>query len=427
MRYCPSCYSIYTAQVEHCGIDGDQLLDALHDPLIGRTLDRYEVEERIGLGGNGVVYRVAHLYLQHRYAMKVLFGDLSANRRVVERFRREAQAVSVMRHPNVVAITDFGTTTNGLTFLVMELLQGETLNLVLQRGPLSAARTARIARQIAAGLGEAHRLGYVHRDVKPANVMVQGPVGQEAVKLLDFGVVGHTVSGPDARITTSGQFVGTPLYMAPEQAREPERVRAVSDLYALGVIMFEMLCGHPPFDAMSVLDILIKHRQEPPPPMPASGGLERLVEALLCKQPEGRPQSADEVIRLLDRLHLMGDGPGATTLDPLEPASSPDTLEMGLYEDDDTPFPMPEELTADPEPSASPVPSALPSLELSYDFLHGRLDSVEDRILATLPAPEPELLGRLGALRERLRPGLQRAECDALAQGLDALEDLLGK
>jgi serine/threonine protein kinase len=421
VRYCPKCFSIYTAQVEHCGIDGTRLAESDSDPLIGRTLDRYLVEARIGLGANGAVYQVVHRYLGSRYAMKVLFGDLGANRRVVERFRREAQAVSVMRHPNIVSVTDFGTTSNGLTFLVMELLRGETLNNLLLRGPLGPARAIHVARQVAAALGEAHRLGYVHRDVKPANVMVDGPPGQEVVKLLDFGVVGHSVASRDARITGVGQFVGTPLYMAPEQAREPERVRAVSDLYALGVILFEMLAGRPPFDAEGVVDLLILHRQAPVPALPPCGGLERVVRGLLEKAPEARPQSAEEVIRELERLPVAPERGISITLSDV-PAPSPDTLEMALDERTPYPFAQPD---SEPPRSTSPLPGVLAGLELTYDFLHGRLDRLEDRVLGAIPSPDPTLLERVGALRAALHPELSRDEADALAARIDDLTDQL--
>ena len=303
VRYCPHCFSIYTSQVDFCGIDGTKLREETTDPLVGRVLDRYRVLERLGLGAMGCVYRVAHTFLEHEYAMKVLFGDLSANKRIVERFRREAQVVSKVRHPNVVAVTDFGTTDNGLTFLVMEYVRGRTLaDIITAEAPFTPTRAANIARQIAAGLGEAHRQEFIHRDVKPSNVMVWSDGHHEYVKLVDFGIVGLVPTQRSARITGSGHFVGTPLYMAPEQSRDPLKVSPAADLYGLGIMLFEMLTGQPPFDADSVVDLFIQHATAPVPQLPASQGLELLVHWLLEKRADRRPNSADAVIAELDRL-----------------------------------------------------------------------------------------------------------------------------
>lgn len=147
MRFCPTCLSIYIEEIDHCGIDGTRIVEISGDPLIGRTIDRYRMDERIGLGAHGAVYRATHEFLESAHAIKVLFGRFGANQNVVERFRREAEAISAMAHPNVVAITDFGTTPRGLTFLVMELLEGETLDRLLGRtAPLPPAQAVRIAR-----------------------------------------------------------------------------------------------------------------------------------------------------------------------------------------------------------------------------------------------------------------------------------------
>lgn len=330
VRFCPTCLSFYTEQVEHCGIDGTHLVEADGDPLLGRTIDRYRIDERIGFGANGVVYRVTHEFLGSQHALKALFGTYGANQRVVERFRREAEAVSAMAHPNVVAITDFGTTSEGLTFLVMELLEGETLDRILRRGgPFGPGRAAKITRQLAAGLQEAHDLGYVHRDVKPANVMVTGrPDGGDRVKLLDFGIVGTMEDDRDRSITGSGRFVGTPLYMAPEQARRPDRVGPASDFYAVGVILYEMLAGRPPFDAPTVVDLVIQHAMEPVPPLEAPAELVKIVSWLLEKQPSDRPRHASEILAAIDALEL-DDGPRATA-PPDSSRESPETLEMEL-------------------------------------------------------------------------------------------------
>src|SRR5687768_12881843 len=171
MRICPRCRSTYAEETDFCGIDGERLLEQDIDPLIGERIDRYEFVERLGGGAMGVVYRARHTELDRYFAIKVLYGEIGANKSLVGRFRREAQAVSKISHPNIISVVDFGTTDNGLNFLVMENVEGATLGEMLAReGALSPEHTAWIAMQVAAGFGAAHKLGFVHCDVKSANV-----------------------------------------------------------------------------------------------------------------------------------------------------------------------------------------------------------------------------------------------------------------
>lgn len=330
MRSCPQCRSIYTVCVDYCGIDGTRLVECEEDPLVDATVDRYRILQRIGEGAMGRIYRVAHTVLEHEYAMKILFGDLGADRRLVERFRREAKAISRMRHPNVVAVTDFGTSSNGLTFLVMELVSGRTLaDLITEEAPFDPRRAADITRQIALGLAEAHRLELVHRDVKPSNIMVSNEDGLEFVKILDFGIVGLVRSRGEEKITGSGQFIGTPVYMAPEQALEASAVSPKADLYSLGVILYEMLSGRVPFSGDSMIDILMKHTTEPPAPLPSSAGLEILAEWLLEKAPSKRPQTADDVVAEIDRLSLARE---SDPVPHVHASTNQDTLELFVDE-----------------------------------------------------------------------------------------------
>jgi serine/threonine protein kinase len=325
VRFCTQCGSGYQAHVDYCAIDGARLAELADDPLIGRTIDRYRVIEPLGRGGMGCVYRVGHLVLEHEYAMKVLSGDLAADHRIVERFRLEAKSVSRMRHPNVVAVTDFGVSPEGLTFLVMELIQGKTLaSIIAEDAPLKPQRAAEITRQIAAGLAEAHRLGLVHRDIKPSNIMVTREGELEFVKILDFGIVGVAQGFGVERITTTEQFIGTPQYMAPEQALGPALLGPPADLYSLGIILFEMLTRRLPFDGHSAMEILVKHITEPAPEIPPAQGLELLVRWLLEKSSNKRPQSGAEVIAEIDRLvRDVDDRPEPPRAGPLT-----DTLEM---------------------------------------------------------------------------------------------------
>lgn len=308
MRVCPRCRSIYSAQIERCPSDGERVADEHTYPLIGETLDRYRIVAPIGEGAMGVVYRATHLVLPRDYAIKVLFKDLSMNQTLIERFRREAQAVSTIAHPNIVSVADFVTLDDGLTFIVMELLSGRTLDrAIAAEAPFSPLRVARISAQIAAGLGEAHRMGFVHRDVKPSNVMLTEAQGKELVKVLDFGVVGLGQAPIGTRLTAIGHIIGTPTYMAPEQVHDPS-VGPAADLYALGVLMFEMLAGEPPFQGPDRATVFVKHISEQPPALPKSEGLELLVAWLLEKRPERRPKNADEVINAIDRLGIVPDG-----------------------------------------------------------------------------------------------------------------------
>lgn len=290
--------------VERCGIDGSPIIDQHEDPLVGTSIDRYQVIAPIGRGAMGCVYRAKHNVLPTECAIKVLYGNFAVNQRLIERFRREAQAIGQMNHPNIVSVHDFGMTDAGLTFLVMELVEGITLEKSISaEAPFTPQRTARIARQLASGLGEAHRRGFVHRDMKPANVMIADKDGYDLVKILDFGVVGMLQAAAAAKLTAAGHIVGTPSYMAPEQARTSSVTQA-ADLYALGCIIYEMLEAVPPFEGLGVAEVLTKHINERPKPLQEARGLERIAMWLLEKDPEKRPSSAIRVIAEIDRLNL---------------------------------------------------------------------------------------------------------------------------
>lgn len=304
MRVCPRCHSIYATKVQWCGIDNAQLVDQPNDPLIGTELERYRIVENLGIGGMGCVYRAKHTFIDRQYAIKVLFGEFAGDPKFQERFRREAKSVSQIRHPNIVTVEDFGTTPEGLTFLAMEMVTGKTLEHTIEKeAPFSPVRAAQIIRQVVAALGAAHELGFVHRDVKPSNVMLSDREGIEFVKILDFGAVGLRSLPADQRLTSVGHIIGTPTYMAPEQSQDPS-VGPPADLYAVGTILYEMLTGSPPFVGKGRAEVLIKHIMEEPPPAPPSRGLEHLIAALLRKQPERRPQTAREVINAIDELGL---------------------------------------------------------------------------------------------------------------------------
>lgn len=309
MRVCPRCAAIYREDVAFCGVDGTQLVDQNEDPLIGQTIDRYHVVRRVGSGGMGNVYEAHDVETKQPIALKVLAGELAANRTIVKRFELEAASIRAISHPNVISIVDAGATSEGLHYIVMELVHGINLHDALTRhGAFPPARAAAITRQLASGLDAAHRAGLVHRDLKPSNVMLTSDAGFEYVKLLDFGVVHAPELATGTRLTKTGLMMGTPGYMAPEQAVDAEP-SPLSDLYSLGALLYEMLAGRPMFPDCQPMQMLLKHMNELPEPLPMCGGLEFLAYSLIEKAPEKRPQSAAAVVVEIDRLSSKSHRP----------------------------------------------------------------------------------------------------------------------
>jgi serine/threonine protein kinase len=307
MRACPHCLSVYSIDAEHCSVDGEKLSGP--SALRGKDVDGYVFDELLGIGGTGCVYR-GHTKNGTPCAIKLLFREMATDESLIERFRREAEAVTAMDHPNVVRIFGYGTTPVGSVFIAMEYLEGKTLKDILEAdAPLAHARAGRIAEQMAQGLGEAHRLGFVHRDLKPGNIMIcPDRFGREQVKLLDFGIVASLKDkAQDDRLTKTGYIVGTPIYMAPEQI-DPKAVGPHVDVYALGVMLYEMLCGQPPFRG-TLEQILVAKMTEDPTPIEDGGELGALALRFLEKDPEKRPKNALQASAELGRLSLLSDDP----------------------------------------------------------------------------------------------------------------------
>jgi serine/threonine protein kinase len=283
-----------------CPLDGGPLGD-LPDPLIGRTIaGRYVITERIGAGGMGTVYRARHDVVGRDVAIKFLSPDLAMDPVNRRRFLREAKAANRIDHEHIIDITDYGETDDGLVYLVMEYLDGQSLGDTLERGPLAPYRAVEIAIQIASALARAHELDVVHRDIKPDNVyLLQRTEGGDFVKLLDFGLA--KMKG-EMRLTASGAVFGTPEYMAPEQARGSP-LTGKADLYGLGCVLYEMLTGAPPFSG-STPDLILKHiREVPQPPSVRMSDvppeLDALVLKLLEKEPAKRHGDAYHVLEEL--------------------------------------------------------------------------------------------------------------------------------
>lgn len=301
---------IYATDVVRCGFDGHPIEDVEGDPLIGKTVGRYFISRALGRGAMGCVYQASHAELANRaYAIKVLFGEMAANRTVAGRFRREAEIASTMTHENVVPVVDMGVTEQGITFLVMEFVSGQSLEDAISAGaPFEFERAALLARGIANGLSHAHGLGFVHRDLKPANIMLALREDGEVPKLLDFGIAGITEEGPvSTKLTQTGHTMGTPLYMAPEQFRSAT-VGPTADIYALGAIIYEMITGRPPFSGNMGEMAFAKISGDIEQP-PDAGGLGALAMHLMRPEPVDRPQTGKHVRDMLDQLVVSKSGP----------------------------------------------------------------------------------------------------------------------
>ena len=307
MKSCPRCGTEYAETITLCPSDG-AVLQQTGDDLIDQILaDKYRIEELISEGGMGAVYRGTHILMDKKVAVKVLRPSLAADDTIVARFSREAKAASRIAHPHALSVTDFGESENGVVFLVMEYLSGKTLkNEIRNTGPMTLSRVVEIIRQVGSALDAAHAEGVIHRDLKSDNIMLVDSNGADWAKVLDFGIAKITerVGSFDPGITAPNLIIGTPQYMSPEQCSQSSELDSRSDIYSLGVILYEMLIGHVPFTGESPTAIMMKHLQEAPPSVleergdvPASVG--RVVAKALAKRPEDRYQSAAQMVEAL--------------------------------------------------------------------------------------------------------------------------------
>ncbi len=308
MPSCLSCGFLHEPAFDSCPRCGVPQ----HDPLIGALLgDRYRVIERIGAGGMGAVYRGVHTALKRDVAIKVLLPELGDKDEFIRRFEREAESVSRLAHPNIIAVTDFGRTPEGLLFLVMEFLDGQSLTAIIRKGAMEIPRALFIVRQVLNALGHAHAAGVVHRDLKPDNIMLVTRDGRpDVVKILDFGIAKVTDSGSGTgagreALTQAGMIFGTPEYLSPEQALG-DTVDARADLYAAGVILFEMLTARRPFESDDKVRIISMHLSHPPPRMSQANPdvqipapIEEVVAQSLEKQRDHRFASAGAFLAAL--------------------------------------------------------------------------------------------------------------------------------
>jgi formylglycine-generating enzyme required for sulfatase activity/predicted Ser/Thr protein kinase len=296
--------------------------------LIGARFGQYRVVEEIGRGGMGVVYRAVHEGIGQAAAVKVLGGERARDAATLRRFVNEARAASLVEHPGMVKVFDFGETEDGAPFILMEYLAGEPLRARMERArsegrALSVVEALRVARQAAAALSAVHAMGIVHRDLKPENLMVVADdeaAGGERVKVLDFGIA--RISDDGATLTAPGVVVGSAAYMAPEQCVGDDEIDGRADVYALGVVLYEMLSGAPPFrgDFRALLGMHLYQQPRPLslacPELPE--GVARLVHRMLAKEPSLRPDMAGvvEALRRLEAEAKEGAAASAARVDP---------------------------------------------------------------------------------------------------------------
>ena len=357
MKACPKCGNEYPDTTTLCPADG-VALEKTDDSLLGQTLiEKYRIDERLSEGGMGTVYRGTHVLMDKTVAIKVLRPSLAADEKIVARFSREARAASKISHPHALTVTDFGEAENGVVFLVMEYLDGQTLkDLIREEGPMPLPRAVEIIRQIGSALDSAHGEGVVHRDLKSDNIMLLGSTTTDYAKVLDFGIakIKEREGEYDPRLTAPDLVIGTPQYMSPEQCSQEQEIDARSDIYSLGVILYEMLIGHVPFTGESPTAIMLKHLQQPAPSvlaerndLPVAVG--RVVARALEKRPEDRYQSAGELIE---------DFTIAAGMEPVSPSGSFNKVthapESGVADDEDEATVVRRRVTREMKPPVAP-------------------------------------------------------------------------
>jgi serine/threonine-protein kinase len=289
------------------------MADTSDDPRLGTVIAGYRIEERIGRGGMGVVYRAQHLNLQRRAAIKIIAPDLAESEGFRERFTREARIAAALQHPNIVTVYDAGEV-DGMLYLAMQFIRGEDLSGILRRdGRLRPYRAIDVCRQVASALDAAHAMGLIHRDVKPANVLIEG----RNAFLTDFGLTKQT--GTNAQLTRAGDMVGTIHYVAPEQI-EGRRVSARSDVYALGCLLYHCLSGQVPFAHETDVAVNYAHLSEQPPRLSElrpelPDGLDAVMAKALDKSPDRRFPSCGDMISAA-RAVIDAAGPLSETIPP---------------------------------------------------------------------------------------------------------------
>jgi serine/threonine-protein kinase len=481
MKQCPQCQRTYEDGDSFCVFDRSMLVPATTaDPLLGQVLGSYRIEAFLAEGGLGVVYRATHVEIKRPAAVKLIKREFLAEPTAVARFLQEARAVANIRHPNLIDIFDIGSTQDGRAYYVMELLEGQSLAARMGQGRLPWSELSSLMLEALGAIEAAHAAGIVHRDLKPDNLFIVERPGERFLKVLDFGVAKVLGMGEDVqqRLTRTGMLVGTPQYMAPEQI-EGGTVDQAADVYALGVILYELATGALPFRAKTVGGMLKAHMLETPPRFDSSrmldgmpAGLEAVVFRALAKSPTDRYASAHELREDLERLQRGQEplaarsrqtAPTLVTAPKLPGTPEPQILTTPLPQPT-TPLSQPTapmKTAADPVTQQQPQSAPPPKRGRAPLWIGGGLVLAAGAAVvawmykpASTPAPPPTptvqapppsapketidtatLRSRaLAVITEALKdgdPAIRRAAADALAQSRDGrlrtmLEPLLG-
>lgn len=323
IKKCNSCGSTYPGNLSFCLSDGSPLVPL--DSMIGVVLDgRYRLDSLIGVGGMGDVYRATHIHIDTEFAIKLLKPEFVADQTAIKRFRLEAKAAGRIQHPNAVRVTDFGVTPEKIVYLVMELVEGQSLRqLIRKEKRLETLRTINIVRQVCGAVDAAHRSGVIHRDLKPDNIIIDARHNAERVKVLDFGIAKLREAKSDAFLTQAGTIIGTPQYMSPEQC-QGQSLDPRSDIYSIGILLYEMLTGAVPFDGESTLQVVYNQLHQIPrsiielsPHVPEP--LANVIMRALEKEPENRQSSAIQLSEELKQaVHLETEESAASMAEPYE-------------------------------------------------------------------------------------------------------------
>lgn len=366
-KKCPACGQVFEGNAAFCPVDGKKLteFDAEADKVLGAVLDgKYEVERLIGKGGMGNVYEAKHLHMGLPVAVKILHSHLVTDSTAVERFRREARSARTVNHPNAISIMDFGVTPDNVLYLVMELINGISLHDLLKKElVLDSVRAVKLMKQVCLAVDAAHQKSIVHRDLKPDNILIlDHGTPTEKVKVIDFSIAKMRQTENNVNLTSAGVVVGTPHYISPEQAQGFELDHR-SDIYSMGIILYQCLTGQAPFNGKTSAMLLMQHIQaKPKPPREIKPDIPPQLEATvlkaLSKSANDRQQTAAELAEEMENALVMAGLISGKNVTGNRTSSDPGNLAIS------TPPPAPVSTpTPAPQPVTAPKPQPVPQVQ----------------------------------------------------------------